>query len=581
MTTDPHPGDFTVTPRILLLASIAVGVGAAAAVAALALLRLMALFNNLFFFGRVSVDPASPADHALGPWAIFVPVAGAVIVGLMARFWSERIRGHGIPEAIEAILLRGSRIEPRVAIVKPLSAAISIGSGGPFGAEGPIIVTGGAIGSILAQMLHLTASERKTLLVAGSAAGMSAVFASPVAAVLLAGEVLLFEWKPRSLLPVALASATAAALRPLLLGPGPVFPVPAHAGTLTGPAFAAALVCGVIAGLAGTGLTRALYAVEDGFKRLPVHWMWWPALGGLVVGVGGWMEPHALGVGYENIGGLLTGTLVGQALVTLLVAKTVIWIVSLGSGTSGGVLAPLLTIGAGLGGLEALVFPDLGVGAWPLVGMGATFAATLRAPLTALVFAFELTYDTGTMLPMLLAITSGCIVSTLALPRSILTEKIARRGVHVSCETATDPLEIVFVREVMAQAATLQGDLTAAEARSASPDQRLHTVVAGGQLVGVVTRRDLEAANPGAQVGTLARSAVTARVDEILRVVVNRMAETGRTRLPVVDPEGRVVGLVALDHLLQARVRNLVEEHRRERTLFPGARGPNAMPDPG
>src|SRR3954470_16108447 len=312
-----HLGDFTATPRMLTISAIAVGIGVFAAYVAAALLALIGLFTNLFFFQRVSTTLVSPVGHHLGVFVIGVPVVGALIVGIMARYGSERIRGHGIPEAIEAILTRGSRVDPKVALLKPVSSAISIGSGGPFGAEGPIIMTGGAFGSLVAQLFSLTSAERKTLLVAGAAAGMSATFAAPIAAILLAVELLLFEWKPRSFVPVALASATAATARHFILGPGPLFPMPAHAAFAGVAPLVGCVIAGLLAGGLSALLTGAVYAAEDLFKRLPIHWMWWPALGGLAIGIGGLLCPRALGVGYGTIGEILNESLVSRALLVL------------------------------------------------------------------------------------------------------------------------------------------------------------------------------------------------------------------------------------------------------------------------
>jgi H+/Cl- antiporter ClcA len=440
----------------------------------------------------------------------------------MARYGSERIRGHGIPEAIEAILMSGSRVEPKVALLKPLSSAISIGSGGPFGAEGPIIMTGGAFGSLVAQFFHLTSSERKTLLVSGAAAGMSATFAAPVASVMLAVELLLFEWKPRSVIPVALASVTAAAMRRHILGLGPIFPVPPHPTYIGFDGLAACVVVGLLAGALSAALTAGVYASEDAFARLPIHWMWWPAIGGLAIGIGGLFFPQALGVGYDVIAGLLQGDVPTRIIVGVLVVKSTIWAVSLGSGTSGGVLAPLLMIGGALGGLEAHMLPWEGAGFWPLVSMGAILGGTMRSPLTAVIFALELTHDITVMLPLLLAVTIAHGFTVLTLRRSILTEKISRRGFHVSREYSIDPLEIIFAREVMRP----------------------------------ITERAPLAATGG----------VFAYDDEPLRVVVFRMAETGITELLVVAREDdRPVGIVALTDLLTARTRILEAERRRER----------------
>ena len=518
-------GDFTMTPRVVGISGLAVIIGVVGTYVAWALLKLIGIFTNLFFFHRWSTFLASPAANKLGIWEVLVPVAGALVIGFMARYGSERIRGHGIPEAIEAILINGSKVNPKVAILKPLSSAISIGSGGPFGAEGPIIMTGGAFGSMIAQLFHLTSSERKTLLVAGAAAGMSATFAAPVSAVLLAVELLLFEWKPRSLIPVALASVTAGALRRYILGVGPLFPVTPHPVFIGPEGLLGCILAGVLAGALSALLTLAVYASEDLFFHLPIHWMWWPAIGGLVIGLGGLIFPQALGVGYDTIGSLLTGDVPRSMILGILLVKSVIWSVSLGSGTSGGVLAPLLMMGGALGGLEANFLPHLGTGFWPLVSMGAILGGTMRSPFTGVIFAIELTHDINMMLPLLLAVTIAHGFTVLLLRRSILTEKVSRRGYHLSREYSVDPLEILFVSEVM------------------RPN--------GNEKI--------------------ADDAVSAYLDEPLRVVVYRMAETGLTSLPVADrddPHTRV-GMVSLEDLLRARSRNLEEERLRERVLDP------------
>jgi H+/Cl- antiporter ClcA/predicted transcriptional regulator len=581
-------GDFTTTPRVLAISALAVPIGVVAAFVAAALLALIAFFTNLFFFQRLSFAPVSPAAHHLGPLVILVPVAGALVIGLIARYGSERIRGHGIPEAIESILIGGSRVPPRLAILKPLSSAISIGSGGPFGAEGPIIMTGGAIGSTIAQLFHLTSAERKTLLVAGAAAGMSATFAAPVASVLLAVELLLFEWKPRSFIPVALASVAAGAARRYILGLGPLFPVPAHP-TFIGPTgLLGCAVAGVLAGALSACLTLLVYAFEDLFKKLPFHWMWWPAIGGLAVGIGGFFFPQALGVGYDTIGRLLTGNVPKGIILGILLVKSVIWAVSLGSGTSGGVLAPLLMMGGAMGGLIAPFLPDLGAGFWPLVTMGAILGGTMRSPFTAVIFSFELTHDANILLPLLLASALAHAFTVLTLKRSILTEKVARLGYHLSREYSVDPLEILFVREVMRTSiAALPSDAKLADLARVHEErgkgQRLFPVVdPGRRLTGVLTRHDLaraareegDAARPIADL--VKRDPVVAYQDEPLRVVVNRMAETGLTRFPVVERgDARVlVGIVSLRDLLQGRVRHLEEERRRERVLLKELRFP-------
>jgi CIC family chloride channel protein len=576
-------GDFTAGVRTIPLAALAALLGVFSAYVATALLALIAFFTNLFFYQRLSFAAASPAGHHLGLLGALVPVAGCLIIGLMARYGSERIRGHGIPEALEAILIRGSRIQPRVALLKPISSAISIGSGGPFGAEGPIIMTGGAFGSILAQLFHLTAAERKTLLVAGAAAGMSATFASPVAAVLLAVELLLFELKPRSLIPVVLASVAGAAARRHLLGAGPLFPVPDVdlAAVVQPSALAWCAIVGALAGGLSATLTAAVYAAEDLFGRLKLHWMWWPALGGIVVGVGGLICPEALGVGYDQIQAMLGGGPRLWPTLRLMLVKATIWAVSLGSGTSGGVLAPLLIMGSALGVVESHLLPAYGAGFWPLVSMAAILAGTMRAPLTALVFAIELTGRFGLALPIL---TAGIVAHTftvLVLKRSILTEKVARRGYHLTREYAIDPLEILFVREVMRpEVVVLPGDtlvggaidLLSSTARARA--QGLYPITdARGGLLGVATRSDIEAAaSPAAPIASVARTPVVARADEPVRAAIHRMAELGITRLPVVadrdDAEKpALIGMVTLRDALKARARHLEEERRRERVL--------------
>ena len=572
-------GDFTTTMRVLPISGLAMVIGVIASYVALGLLRLIGLFTNLFYFHRVGSALVSPAGNHLGWWAVLVPVAGGLVIGLMARYGSERIRGHGIPEAIESILISGSKVQPRLAILKPLSAALSIGTGGPFGAEGPIIMTGGAIGSMIAQFFHLTSVERKTLLVAGAAAGMSATFAAPLSAILLAVELLLFEWKPRSLIPVALASATAGAARRYILGLGPLFPTPPHP-VFIGPAgLFGCVVCGILAGALSALLTGAVYAAEDGFAKLRIHWMWWPAIGGLVIGLGGLIFPQALGVGYDTIGTLLQGNGVMGLLLGVLLVKSIIWAVSLGSGTSGGVLAPLLMMGGALGGLEASFLPAAGAGFWPLVSMGAILGGTMRSPFTGIVFAIELTHDINMILPLIVAAVIAHTFTVLVLKRSILTEKVARRGFHLSREYSVDPLEVLFVREVMrTRLIAFEGNGTLDEARSMlknghpSRGQHLYPVVGADQrLTGVVTRKDLAAyGGERALISDVARhDPLVAGADESLRTVVYRMAETGYTRMPVVDSgDGRkIVGMVSLEDLLHARARNLDEERSRERVL--------------
>jgi CIC family chloride channel protein len=582
-------GDFATSWSILGLAGAALPVGAAVAVLALALLDLIGLITHLAYTGTLSTSLASPDIHVLGVWSVFVPVVGGLIVGVMARVGSERIRGHGIPEAMETILLRGSRMEPRLAVLKPISSAVSIGTGGPFGAEGPIIVTGGALGSIVGQLLHLTAAQRRTLLVAGAAGGMTAVFATPVAAVLLAVELLLFEWRPRSMIPVALAACSAEAVREGLAGAGllraaPLFAMHAH-GSLGPSVTLGAVLVGIACGGLAWVMTRCVYGAEDLFGRLPLHWSWWPAIGGLFVGVGGLIDPRVLGVGYATIGAELAGELALGALAVLLVVKLAVWSIALGSNTSGGILAPLLMLGAALGGLLGATLPGAGEGTWALIGMAAAMAGVMRSPFTSIVFALELTHDVNALLALLLACTIAHLVSVLTLRRSILTEKIARRGYHVTREYEVDPLHALLVRDVMAtDVLTVERAVPTEELYERLPEggaerrQRLYPVVEGDEeLVGVVALSDLLAAHQAhrqGNLGELVRQPIIAFADETLREVADRMVSSGHGVLPVTDREhpGRLVGLVSQFDLLKAHERVLIEERHRERPLGPWRR---------
>ncbi|WP_042421463.1 chloride channel protein [Streptacidiphilus anmyonensis] len=577
-----HLGDFTVRPRMLAITGLALVVGGAGALAALALLRLIGLVTNLVFYQRVDTSLVAPgAVHH--PWWLVLgaPVVGGLVIGAMARYGSEKIRGHGMPEAIEAILTGGSRIQPKVSVLKPVSAAISIGTGGPFGAEGPIIMTGGAIGSILAQLLHLTADERKTLLVSGAAAGMAATFNSPLAAILLAVELLLFEWRPRSFVPVVAAVAVATICRGYLLGTAPVFPVDATGLHLTPTLDGLAVVVGLTGGALAVAATWLVYRAEDAFGRLPFHWMWWPAIGGLVIGLGGLIEPRALGVGYDVIDQLLTGRATLGLIVGILTVKTLIWSLSLGSGTSGGVLAPVFMIGGALGAWEGMLFPHAIPGFWGILGLAAVVGGVMRSPLTGIVFTLELTHAWGMLLPLVISATAAFALSALVLKRSVLTEKIARRGLHLTREYSTDPLETFFAREVMLPldqggALTEHDDVTPERLRAlAGPEDALLPVVDAldGTLVGVTTlRRLVGVVSPHAAPSTVREATIPCELvvhqDQTLRQIAYRFAETGLTSAPVIDPAThRPIGVITLRHLLHARLHDLTEEHHRERVL--------------
>lgn len=572
-----HQRDFSVDTRILLLCAIAVVIGAISTVAAYVLLNSIHFFTNLFFFQTFSFVDRSPANHTLGVWVIALPVAGGLIAGLIARYGSDKVRGHGIPEAIEAILFRKSQMSPKVAVLKPLTSGIVIGSGGPFGAEGPIIMTGGAIGSLIAQNFSVSAAERKTLLVAGATAGMTAVFGTPVAAVLLAVELLLFEWRPRSLLPVILACAVAAFCRPLLLDAGPLFPL--HTAPVGLAAFGICIVAGLASGMLSAGMSLALYRVEDWFGKLPVHWMWWPAIGGLVVGIGGYFQPRALGVGYDVISDLLNNHIALSVALSLLLVKAVIWVVALGSGTSGGVLAPLLMLGAGLGAVIAHLVPGSDPTLWPLVCMAAVLAGVLGAPLTAAIFALGLTGDFNALLPLLLATGVSYGFTVLLMRRSIMTEKIARRGLHIYREYSVDPQERAFVGDVMTtDVASIAAGQTLHEVAqqyfgSEQKYRSFPVVDQHGGLLGMLERDSLLhhiALHGGDQQLATILDRVHAQFavpTETCQVVGRRMAIQHAERLPVVaDKESRrLLGIISRSDLLKPAHTAFHEEHVRER----------------
>ena len=569
---------------------LACGVGVIGTYVAAALLALIAFITNAVFFQRLSLAAVSPASAPHSAWLILLaPVAGGLVVGAMARFGSEAIRGHGMPEAIDTILRGGSKVRPRIAILKPVSAAISIGTGGPFGAEGPIIMTGGAFGSICAQLLELTADERKTLLVAGAAAGMTATFNAPLASILLAVELLLFEWRPRSFLPVSASAAVAAILRAHVLGPDALFQTAALAPPLGGFEYLCCVGAGLSGGVLALVATRLVYLSEDTFKRLPVHWAWWPAIGGVIIGVGGLVEPRALGVGYDVIATFLRGNAELSLVVGILVVKTLIWSLSLGSGTSGGVLAPVFMIGAALGALEARAFPAVAPGFWSLVSLAATMGGVMRSPLTGVIFALELTHDWTALVPLTIASSAAYGLSVLTLKRSVLTEKVARKGFHLTREYSVDPLEMLLVGDVMNREFTALrtkdrlGDALApfvaalGSANGSGKGGRLFPVLDdAGELAGIVTRSQLvlAALDPGTDrarsLGELGlREPVVCRPDMTLREAAHLFAERGVTRAPVAAEEAprRVLGIVSLADLLEGRLRDLHEERVSERVL--------------
>lgn len=568
--------DFTTDRRVLAIAGVAVIVASAGVMAGVALLQLIKLATNVAYFGQFTFSEMKLQDSPLGLWAVLVPVGGSLIIGLMARYGSEKIRGHGIPEAIEAILLGRSRLDAKVAVLKPLSSAVAIGTGGPFGAEGPIIMTGGAIGSLIAQMLPVSDNERKTLLVAGAAAGMTTVFGTPIAAIMLAVELLLFEWTPRSFIPVTVAAVVAAVERSFLHMPSPLF---AFTGgvDISVIQLGCWVLIGILGGLLSGVLTQLVYGCEDAFLKLPIHWMWWPLVGGLVVGIGGLIEPRALGVGYDNIAGMLQGGMVPKAALLLLVVKAVIWSVALGSGTSGGVLAPLLIMGGAMGTALSFYLPAASSGFWALLAMAATMGGTMRSPLTATFFAAELTGNTHVLLPLIAACGTAHAVTVLLMRRSILTEKVARRGHHLVREYRVDPFALTRVHEVMTkEVETVPGTMThhGAAAFLTNPKTghpSFPVIDADRRVLGIIDppsvlrwRRAGKHRTTSLHKLLAGGRIALAYPDEYLDSLADRLLQVNVAHLPVVAREDqRLVGYIGWKDLMRVRVKLQAEETQK------------------
>ncbi|MGZ4815365.1 MAG: chloride channel protein [Terriglobales bacterium] len=573
--------------RMLWVSLLSALIGIAAGIIAYLLYNLIGLFTNIAFFHRVSFAFTSARLNTLGPWVIVVPVIGGLIVGVMAKYGSSKIRGHGIPEAMEAVLVSKSKIQPRVAILKPISAAIAIGTGGPFGAEGPIIQTGGAVGSLLGQVFHATAAERKVLLACGAAAGMAATFSTPIAAVILAIELLLFEFRARSFIPLVIASTLATSMHLLLMGRGPMFQVgPVDFGVpYSLPWY---LVLGVLCGFAAVGFTKLLYWVEDYiFDRLPLDPMWWPAIGAVGLGVIGYFVPRVLGVGYDTISDILTTKLALETLLIVMVFKSIALVVSLGSGTSGGLLAPMFMASAALGSAFAMIVdkfvPGAGLapGAFALVAMGAVFGAASRATFAFIIFAFELTRDYNSVLPLMLVCVIADGIAMMFMKTSIMTEKLARRGVHINQDYEADVLmelnvEGVMDKEVPHVPATMKVQELADLIATRDPQYvRYHAFLvldATGKLRGLITQGDVLRALEGQGGGDMAvldagaRNLVVTYPNERLYDAAGKMLRAGVGRLPVVSREDphHVVGYLNREGVLSARLKRMHEEGYRE-----------------
>ncbi|HVM93611.1 MAG TPA: chloride channel protein [Terriglobales bacterium] len=573
--------------RMGLMSLLAGGIGLLAGGIAYVLYKLIGLFTNIFFYHRLVADFVSARHTQIGLWVIVTPVIGGIIVGIMAKYGTPKIKGHGIPEAMEAVLVNRSRIQPRVAILKPISAAIAIGTGGPFGAEGPIIQTGGAMGSLVGQAFHTTASERKVLLACGAAAGMSATFNTPIAGVILAIELLLFEFKARSFIPLVIASTLATAVHMQLLGAGPMFSVATMDFGIP-RALPFYLLLGVICGLAAVGFSKLLYWVEDQFEKLPVDELWWPAIGALGLGVIGYFVPRVLGVGYDTIGDILNGNLAWKLLLLVMIAKAAALVISLGSGTSGGLLAPMFMSSAALGGMFAFtvdrIYPAAGLsaGAFALVAMGAVFGAASRATFAFIIFAFEITRDYNSVLPLMLVSVIADGIAMRLMPRaSIMTEKLARRGLHIHQEYEADVLQQVKVAETMdREVPTLPQEMKVRDLADriarGDPEVRKHqgmfVMDSAGKLAGVITRGDvlraLEQDPSGAMTVLEAgmKKVVVTYPDELLHEASIKMLRNDIGRLAVVDRDdpSQVIGYLGRSGIMAARLRRIEEEHVRE-----------------
>jgi CIC family chloride channel protein len=569
---------FTNKKRLLFISALAVLIGVAASCIARLLIYLINLITNLSFYHHFSFTTAGPAANHYGVFVIIVPVIGGLLVGLMALYGSKAIRGHGIPEAMEQILTNKSMIRPSITYLKPLSSAISIGTGGPFGAEGPIIATGGALGSTLGQLLKISHYERKILLAAGATAGMSSIFGSPIAAIFLAIELLLFEFSPSSIIPVAFACITGSAGHHLLFGGGPVFSMPFIAAP-GNEALAVYSLIGLLIGLLSALVTKLVYYLEDVFEKLPIHWMWWPAIGGIAVGVIGYFAPHTLGVGYENITDVLSGKIAISLVLSLCLLKLISWAIALASGTSGGTLAPLLTIGGASGSLLGaailFLFPHVGISLplAALIGMSAMFAGASRALLTSIVFAIETTGQANALLPLLAGCIASYFVSFLLMKNTIMTEKIARRGIRTPNSYEPDILDKILVDDIIAESNTaLSYENTIEEVRDwlnkNKREQRNYYIVASneGQFKGVISSSNLFSMHHSVQntIGSLIkRKPVAITNGNSLKTAVEIMARENVDVLPVVAASGNtIIGILSYKDILSSYSHH-TQEHQR------------------
>ncbi len=569
--------------RLLTISILAIGIGIASSLVAKVLMHLIYFITDVVFYGETSWGIVTPANTTLGLWIILIPTVGGLIVGLMAFYGSKAIRGHGIPEAMEQILINQSKIKPNITYLKPISSAIAIGTGGPFGAEGPIIATGGALGSTLGQILKVTTNERKILLAAGASSGMAAVFGSPIAGIFLAIELLLFEFSPRSIIPVALACITGAAGHHFLFSPDPIFPV-GH--TLSSPSNHALFIyslIGIVMGFVSIFVTKVVYFFEDVFSRLPIHWMWWPAIGGLAAGIFGYFSPRTLGAGYENITDLLSGALPLKVILALCFLKFFSWAISLSSGTSGGTLAPLLTIGGATGSLFAMAilyyFPNSGItiSMTALVCMSALFAGASRALLTSIVFALEVTGEPHAMLPLLAACTASYFISFSLMKDTIMTEKISRRGIQTPDQFQADVLQSVMVKQVMSpDEIVIEGNNTIGQVRDWLKEQKDYQnnyfIIATkkNEFIGIISSSNLFSDNhPREQLvsSLIKRSPVSVMEDDNLKIAVDLMAEQNIDILPVISNNNNLIGIISYRNILNAYKKDMENDFRKDPSI--------------
>ena len=569
--------------RLLTIALLAVIIAICISFIAKFLINLIYLITHLSFFSDISISHITPAENSLGFWVIFIPAIGGVIVGLMAYYGSKAIRGHGIPEAMEQILTNQSRIKPTITYLKPISSAIAIGTGGPFGAEGPIIATGGALGSTFGQLLKISHNERKILLASGATAGMAAIFGSPIAGIFLAIELLLFEFSPRSIIPVALACITGAAGHHFLFSPGPVFPVGHLIEIPSNTALLVYSILGIVTGFLSVLVTKIVYFIEDGFEKLPVHWMWWPAIGGLAVGIIGYISPKTLGVGYENITDVLSGDLPLKVVFSLCIFKFLSWAIALGSGTSGGTLAPLLTIGGAAGavltGVIIYFFPHTGItlSLAALIGMSAMFAGASRALLTSIIFALEATGQSNALLPLLAACTASYFVSFFLMKSTIMTEKITRRGVKTPDSYEPDILETITVKQVVNEnGLVLSEDNTIGEVREWLEEETDYIsnyfiiVSKDNEFRGIISSSNLFSNHhqPDRMIGELIkRNSVSIGIDKSLRTAVEMMARENIDILPVVSNENNIIGILSYKDIISAYKQDM-DAHVKKRPMI-------------